>query len=386
MSQGITTFSVPTKIVFGVGAVAEIGEKVRSLTPSRAVLVTTPEVIGEGWVDEVKDLLSMSGIATTVYGEVAPNPRLDLIKRVIEEVNFRDGDVVVGVGGGSAIDTSKAMALLWANPGELADFAGYGRVPNPAPPVVAVPTISGMGSEVSCWTALVDPEKRAKVMIGSPFITPAWAICDPELTLTVPPEVTATAGLGALSHAIESYVTRDVSQPSESLSLGAVELIGLHLQTAYERGDHLAARSKVMMGSLMAGMALNNVGLGLVEALAAALSGFLDVPHGLISAVILPRVMELNLPACTGRYAALARALNRDTAGRSAEETARQAVSAVSELIEGVGLGGVRLSDLGLKEEDIDKVSETCLENEVTRQNPVIVDKSSIADIIREAM
>jgi alcohol dehydrogenase len=294
-SQTFNFFPVPTDIHFGFGILQTLPARVKSLGGRRAFLVTDPGLRAAGILDQVVDLLQTHSIPVTVCDRVVPDSGSKLIDSTVAELKNAGSDVVIGVGGGSSLDTAKAIGALAKNPGSCLDYVGLHNIRNKPLPVIAIPTTAGTGSEVTLWSVFTDEDKSVKTAIGSFLLYPSIALCDPELTFNLPAHLTAATGMDALGHAIECY-TNNACQPiSAALALRAVELIGCHLRGAVLNGRDPQSRYGMLLASTMAGIAMNPTRLGLAHALAMPLGSWsLRVPHGISIAVTLPVVMEFN--------------------------------------------------------------------------------------------
>jgi alcohol dehydrogenase len=384
MNTKFSSFVANTKVIFGPGAVAELPEKIKPFTPSRAVIVTAAEVVETGCVDTVKDLLSFAGVPVVLFDGVVPNPRLETVQAGLDAVGRQAGDVLIAVGGGSAIDTAKAMVIGTSSAEGLRELAGYEHITGPLLPVIAVPNAAGSGSEVSNWTVLTDG--GSKLIIGSPRLAPVWAVCDPELTVTVPPERTAYTSIDGLTHAVEAFISKWSWSLPESIALGAVYRIERALLKAYKDGADLDARGRLMTASIMAGIALNNCGLGIAHALSNPIGALTDAPHGLINTILLPPVMEFNLEACTGKCTALAGVLGVEVGGLTEMEAGRAAVDRVKGLISEVDLAGRRLGDLGVADGDISSIVEAAMTSGNIPLNPRPVEAEDLAGICKAVL
>lgn len=372
---------LPTEIVFGFGAISRLGEKLRELGASRALIVTDRGVAQAGLLEAVKDLTQRAGIISCSFEDVPQDSSTETVARALELLIEERCDVVVGLGGGSVLDTAKAVALNKTNPGPLTSYAGLGKVNRPSLPVVAIPTTAGTGSEVSYWAVLTDDTTGAKFSIGGRLVFPTVAICDPELTMTLPPSLTASTGMDALTHAIESYVNNATQPISQALSLRAVELIGLYLRGAATNGRDREARYGMMLASTLAGIAMNPTRLGIAHALAMPLGSWdLKIPHGIANAILLPQVMEFNLPANIRGFADIARALGEDVSGLSPREAAQKAVKAVRLLKQDIGID-YGLARFGLTERHVPRVVEEAMKSGNIAVNPRLVRPEQLQEI-----
>lgn len=330
--QSRYSFHLPTRVEFGNGIAARTGHFLKELGIGRVLIVTDPGIAATPILAGVTSSMIESGIEYEIFREVVPNPHDGTVAAALVCLNDFKADGVVAIGGGSSIDTAKAVAAIATNTGNILDFEGVGKLANPTLPLVAIPTNAGTGSEVTASTVITNRETKFKTAIISPFLFPGLAIVDPMLTVSVPPAITAATGMDALTHAIESYVSKHASPLSEAFALHAMKLIGESIRKAYFIGTDLVAREKMMIASLMAGAAFAHSRLGNVHAMSHTLGGVFDIAHGIANACLLPYVMQFNLPACTEKMRDIAAALGRDIAGVSLRDGAQQAVAAVAEL------------------------------------------------------
>jgi alcohol dehydrogenase len=377
---------LPTDVHFGSGVVATLPDRVRAAGGSRVLIVTDPGVRRAGLIDQAIAGLSAAALPFDVFDEVTADSGSALIVRGVDAVKTSHADVVVGVGGGSALDTAKAVAALATNPGDPLDYVGVNRITARGLPCVAVPTTSGTGSEVSLWSVFTDDARKLKVAIGGVMMYPAAALCDPDLTMELPPSLTASTGMDALAHAIECC-TNNACQPiSGALALEAVALIGGSLRQATLNGRDRRARYAMMLASTMAGMAMNPTRLGLAHALAMPLGSWeLKIPHSLAIAVTLPLVMEFNWPAAPERFAAVARALGEPVDGCSVADAASRAPAAVRRLADAVGIPR-SLRDCGLREEHVDRVVDEAMKSGNVTVNPRRTSRDDLAGVLRRTL
>ena len=384
--QSFNFFPVPTDIHFGCGMVRTLPERIRALGGSRAFLVTDPGLRAAGLLDEITGILKAGGVEYAVCDRVKQDSGSTLIDETVKELKAGGCDAVVGMGGGSSLDTAKAVAALATNPGPALEYAGLHKVKNRPLPTVAIPTTAGTGSEVTLWSVFTDDGRGVKVAIGSTLLYPAVALCDPDLTLGLPPTITAATGMDALAHAIECY-TNNACQPiSGALALHAIELIGRHLRSAVLNGRSREARYGMMLASTMAGIAMNPTRLGLAHALAMPLGSWdLHVPHGIILAVTLPYVMEFNYKAEPDRFVDVARALGESVAHRTRLDAAALAVDAVRRLARDIGIPE-KLSDYGLREEHVGPVVDEAMKSGNVPVNPRRTCAEDLARILRQTI
>ncbi|MBI3972844.1 MAG: iron-containing alcohol dehydrogenase [Chloroflexi bacterium] len=351
-------FRVPASQFFGPGAVERVGEEAQRLGARRALVITDPGVAKAGIAGRVRELLEAASIATGLYDQVEPEPSVASVERAFSaaQAGTADGgayDLVAGVGGGSAMDTAKGVSLRSANPGPIQQYFGVELVPATGLPMIQIPTTAGTGSEITPNAIFDDTERRLKAGIVSYRLFAQVAIVDPDLTLGVPPAVTAASGLDALTHAIESYVAVKATPHTDLYALEAIRLIGANLRAAVARGSDRSARYGQMLGSFYAGISITNAGTGLCHAMAYPLGSAYHVPHGMSNALLLPAVLEYNMLADLPKFVKIAEALGEPVAGLSPREAALRGVEAVRTLSKDVGLpAGLR--EVGVPEEALE--------------------------------
>ena len=377
-------FAVPTRVVFGAGVSLQVDQEVHRIGGTRVLIITDPGVQAVGLVQGIRDTIAASGVSTTVFDEVEPNPRDTTVDRARTLAEETAVDVLVAVGGGSVIDTAKATGVLLTHGGRIQDYEGRGRVARSITPLIAIPTTSGTGSEVTFSSVTTDTRRKYKLSVNSPLATASVALLDPCLTVTLPPSVTASTGMDALTHAIEG-MTATVSNPiSQVLALGAIELIAKHLAEATGRGSNLEARAAMLLGSLLAGMAFANADVAAVHCMAEALGAAYDTPHGIANSVFLPYVMEYNLGAVPEKMAMIAAAMGENTQGLDTAEKAYLAVTSVTRLSKEVGIP--RFRDLNIPEEDLEELAEMAARNGSAGSNPRPVTKNDFLMLFLKAL
>jgi alcohol dehydrogenase len=377
---------LPTDVHFGCGIAGSLPDHVHRLGGRRVLVVTDPGVRAAGIVDPILGSLDRCGIPVTVFDDVTADSGSALISEAVDALKAGGADVVVGLGGGSALDTAKAVAALATNPGPPLDYVGLNKIKNRPLPMIAVPTTAGTGSEVSLWSVFTDDDRKLKVAIGGVLLYPAVALCDPDLTLGLPASLTASTGLDALAHAIECY-TNNACQPiSAALALEAITLIGAHLRSAALNGRDRQSRYAMMLASTMAGMAMNPTRLGLAHALAMPLGSWdLKIPHSVAIAITLPVVMEFNAPAAPERFVAVVRALGEPVEGCSVVEAAARGGRAVRRLADSIGIPK-GLSDCGFRERDVERVVEEAMKSGNVTVNPRATSREQLSAVLRRAL
>jgi alcohol dehydrogenase len=354
------SFTGAGKIVFGTGSFQKLAEHVQGLQGRRPLIVLDKNLAAAGFGKKVADVLDGSGLKLSFFEQAEPEPRLELADEGAKAALKGKCDLVVGIGGGSAMDLAKAVAAVAGNKGKATDYLGLNKVPGPGLPTIMVPTTAGTGSEVTFTAVFVRRNLEKKEGMNSPFLYPDIALLDPELTLSLPPEPTATTGLDALCHAIESYTSIQASPMSEMVSLEAIRLISDHLRTCVHNGADLEARAEMLLGSLYAGLGLANAGVTAVHSLSYPLGGKYGVPHGLANTLLLPHVMAFNLPGNLEKFAAIAEVMGELVDDLPLREAAWQAVEAVNALIEDCGISQT-LEDLDIPQESFQDLAKTAM-------------------------
>lgn len=354
------SYHIPTQIEFGNGAIARLPEFVKALGGSRVLVVGDPGVQRAGLIDRVQAILNGASIFNAVFADVESDPATRSVDEGTVHGKANGCDLVVGIGGGSALDTAKAIGLMLVNDGNIKDYVGIGKVPRAGAPVIAVPTTAGTGSELTIWSVLSDKVAKAKISVGSVLNCPAIALLDPELTLSLPPQITAATGMDALTHALESYVNTATQPISEAMSDQAMTLIARSLRKAVADGSDVEARGDMLLASTIAAMAFNSTRLGLVHAFAMPLGAKFGIPHGLVNAIMLPEVMRFNHLANPRKFARIAEIFGEKTAGLPVEEAAALSVSAIEKLKLDVGITA-KLSNFGVTEGRFDEIVDEAM-------------------------
>jgi len=327
---------------------------------TRALIISDKGIQKAGIVDLVKASLEASDIPYAVYDDVLPNPRDTNCEQAALLGKEFDADVILGVGGGSAMDTAKAVNVLITNGGDCESHAVSRKFDKPLLPVICIPTTSGTGSEVTFEAVITATKLGRKVSISDGAkLAPALAIMDPNLTTSVPPLVTASTGMDALTHAVEAYTCLYAQPISDALAIYAMQKIGRSIVTATKEGSNISAREDMMLGSLMAGMAFANSFLGAVHAFSERLGGFYDIPHGIANSIFLPFVTEFNLSADYEKHAIVAKCLGVDTVGLTDEEASKEGVKKLFELNETLQMPKFKELKV-VNPKDFPKIAELC--------------------------
>lgn len=349
----VHTFFSPHKIVFGMGAAAQTGPAAKELGVGKMLIVTDPGVAGAGLLEPVTASLDKAGIGWAVFDRVEPEPAARLVDQGAAMYQSEVCDSVLGIGGGSSLDVAKGVAVLGGNPGSILDYCGMDLVPKRAAPKILMPTTSGTGSEITRVLVITDEAENTKKVVYSFFTLADIAIVDPALTLSCPPKVTADTGMDALVHAVETYVSMNATPFSDVLAEKAIALIGRYLPIAWAKGSNEEARFQMSLAATLAGMAFASGGLGAVHGLSYVLGTEYHMPHGRSNAIMLPWVMDFNIPGAPEKYAVIAELLGQDTEGLSVTEAAYLSVEAVEELLTTMDLP-YRLSDYDISDDDLE--------------------------------
>jgi len=357
MFHRITLFRTTKRIVFGLGAIEKVGAEVEGLKKKKVLVVTDPGIVQAGLLEPLKHSLQAANILFALFDGVEPDPRLEVVRQCAEMGRKEGVEALIGYGGGSSLDIAKVAAVLLTNAGDLAQIFGIDLIPHPGLPVILIPTTAGTGSEVTPIAILSDTREKLKKGIVSPYLFPEVALLDPQLTVGLPPLVTAFTGLDALIHAIEAYTSVNAFDLTDHLAFRAMELLYDNIRTAYARGEDLEARSRMLEGSLLAGIAFANAGVTAVHAFAYPLGGEFHVAHGLANSVMLPHVMRFNLLGNLPKFAAIGSALGLDTEHLTDKEAALEALEAVEDLMEDLTIPR-RLRDLNIPQEAIPSLAE----------------------------
>lgn len=362
-------FHTPTRLVFGPGVLDHLPGMLLDLKIRRPLLVTDQGLVQSGLAERV--LALMPHETTAVFSETPSNPTDTAVHKALEQAREHQADGVVALGGGSPIDLAKAVAVLMTNEGSLHDYLGMDLVRRPGLPFVAIPTTAGSGSEVTLWAVITDTrgETPLKDAIGSHLVCPTVTLADPELTLDLPPRLTAWTGLDALTHAIEAYWARCANPISDALALDAVARISAHLPQAVFHGG-IEHRTPMLLASIQAGMAFSNADVGAVHSLGETLGGAFNLHHGLTMGLLLPYVLEANLPACPERIARLAPAMGRPGVdqGLSVLDAARETLDAVCDLVRLLELPS--LAELGVSADSFPTMAALAVEHPCMIDNP----------------
>ena len=371
---------------FGAGAIKEIVPEIKGRGCTKVMVVTDKDLIKFKVATKVTELLETNGIVFEIYDNIKANPTIENVQEGVNFCKKCGADIIVAVGGGSAIDTSKAIAIIMTNP-EFADvrsLEGVAPTKNKAMPIIAISTTSGTAAEVTINYVITDVEKNRKFVCVDPHDIPVVAVIDSEMSASMPPKLCAATGMDALVHAIEGYITKGAWELTDMVHLKAIEIISKYLRASV-KGDP-KGREQMALGQYIAGMGFSNVGLGIDHSMAHPLSAVYDIPHGTACAILLAPVLKFNASATGERYREIARAMGVPNVDEMNQEAYRNAaIEAVAKLSSDVGIP-TKLSELGVQEKDIDFLAESALNDACTPGNPREVTKEQIAEIYRSIL
>jgi len=369
----------------GKGAISAVADEAKNRGFKKAFVCSDPDLIKFGVSKKVTDILDNAGLAYEIYSNIKPNPTIENVQTGVEAFKKSGADYIIAIGGGSSMDTAKAIGIIIRNP-EFADvrsLEGVAPTKNPCVPIIAVPTTAGTAAEVTINYVITDVEKDRKMVCVDPHDIPVVAVVDPDMMSTMPKGLTASTGMDALTHAIEGYITKGAWTLSDMFHLKAIEIISSSLRGAVDNTPE--GREGMALGQYVAGMGFSNVGLGIVHSMAHPLGALYDTPHGIANAIILPTVMEYNAP-CTGeKYRDIAKAMGvKGTEDMTQEEYRKAAVDAVKQLSKDVGIPA-SLKDI-VKPEDIGFLAQSAYDDACRPGNPRDTSVEEIAELYKSLL
>jgi alcohol dehydrogenase class IV len=379
-------FQTTPRILMGPGALSQTAAEVQRLKSRSVLIVTDKGVIAAGLAARLEAVLTAGDIPWARFDAVEPDPRFEIAVQAAETARRTNADLVIGLGGGSPLDIAKVCAVLATNSKPVAELFGIDMVPNAGLMTILIPTTAGTGSEVTPIAILSDEQEKLKKGIVSPRLFPAAAILDPELTLGMPPAITAATGLDALIHAVEAFTSRNANSISDVLARQAMKLIFENLRKAYANGEDLAARANMLEGSLLAGMAFANAGVTAVHAFAYPIGAEFHIPHGVANSIMLPPVMEFNMLGNLEKFAEMAEIFGEPVQGLSLRERARRMVKAIRELVDDLQVPK-HLREFGVREQHLPDLARGVMK--VTRllaNNPRRITAADAEAIYREVL
>ena len=382
-----TTLTLPPTIITGAGASENVGEQAKRLGATNALIVTDPGIAKIGYAEQIAQNLHAAGISTTAFADVTPDPTLQNVRDGRKQYTDEACNLIVSIGGGSAIDCGKGIAMQLTNDGDFADYMGVNKIPNPGAPLIAIPTTGGTGSEVSKVTVITDTERNVKMMLSSACLLAHVALVDPLLSLTTPPHLTAAVGVDALTHAIEAYISKRAQPITDTLALKAVEMISGSLRQAWADGENISARTDMMIGASIAGMAFSNSSVALVHGMSRPIGAYFHVHHGLSNAVLLRDVMAFSVVGTPARFADIARAMGEPIDRLSPMHQADAAVTAVERLVTDIQmprLGEIEKIDKDKFEAVIEQMAADAIASGSPANNPRQATAEEIVALYRQ--
>jgi alcohol dehydrogenase class IV len=382
MAAMITT---PRLMAVGGGALAELPSMLAQLGLAKPLIVTDPFLVSSGHLEQATAHLDRSQVPWTVFSDTVPDPTTAVVEVGTARLAGGNFDSLVAIGGGSSIDTAKAMSVLFANGGQMRDYKVPAQIPKIGPPVVAIPTTAGTGSEVTRFTVITDTETDEKMLIAGLACCPIASIIDYELTLTMPLRLTADTGLDSLTHAIEAYVSRRSSPFTDGLARNAMGLIARHIRTACAEPSNRAARESMMLGATTAGMAFSNASVCLVHGMSRPIGAFFHVPHGLSNAMLLPEITAFSAPAALERYADCARVMGVAEEGEGSQAAAARLLDELRRLNEDLKVPTPRAWGINAQryEELLPLMASQALASGSPGNNPRVPTSEEIIDLYR---
>lgn len=378
--DNLTNFSfiIPSRIEFGVGKLSCLADEVKKLGAKKPLIVTDPGVIKSGVLDLVLQNLGSTNYA--VYDHVSPNPRDTEINNGGLFARQNNSDCCISVGGGSAMDCAKGIAVMATHNGHIRDYENNENVPGTPLPIISIPTTAGTGSEITFSSVITNLEEKVKFYFRSVKVAAKVAICDPKITVSMPSHLTASTGMDAMTHAIEGFTSIYAEPIASAFALHSIRLISRYLKEAVHNGENLEARAAMLMGSLLGGLSFSHSSVASVHALAESLGGMYDLPHGVCNSMGLPVIMSWTKKACVAKYAAIANAMG--LAFKSEEEGANKAIEAVKKLSIDVGIPS--FSTYNIPSKDFDVIAQKSFENGSNECNPVLLSKDDFVAILNE--
>ncbi len=383
-------FYNPTKVVYEDGVATDLKPELDIIGITKYFIVSDHIINDLGLVQKVADGLAEAGFEVTgKYLDVAQDARLNDVQTCADQVKASGAEGIISIGGGSVIDTAKAVNILFSEGGDLVDdYSGAHTLTRPLKPHVVIPTTAGTGSEVTMIAVIYDEENKEKLAFPDKFLLPNLAVLDPQMTITLPPKMTAATGMDALTHAIEAYVGTQASPISDAFAMGAVELIFKNLVTATQNGEDVEARGGMLIASTMAGIAFTHSMCGCIHGMAHATGGLYRVPHGVANGIFLPFGMEYNFEEIKEKLVRLLPAMGEDASGLSEDEAARLAIAAVRKLskqLNDLDALPIRLRDVGVPEEGLEAIAEGALNDGTSFYNPRDMDEEELLPYIKNA-
>jgi alcohol dehydrogenase class IV len=378
-------FNLPTRIISGIGSIANLAGIIRGYGDNVLLITGKGSARKNGLLDRVTGVISGdTGIRVTVFDQVDPEPTCETVNQAVAVAKEKGCDVVVGLGGGSVLDVSKAVAAITNKDGKVEEFMGGQELVFPGIPCLCVPTTAGSGAEVTPNSVLIDRSRQVKESFRHFFLYPKLALIDAELTVNLPPKLTAYSGIDALSQSIESYVSLGANPLTDAICTQSMRLISGSIRDAFKNGQNIPARQNMLHGSLLSGMALANARMGAIHGIAHPLGVKYNLPHGLVCGVLLPYVMEFNVNYVSGKYAQVAALLGGLIRGLGKDQASKLAIDKVKQLLAEVAFPW-RLRELGVKPEDFGQIAKDSMPSGSLKANPRLVTEEDVIYLLKKA-
>lgn len=362
------SLQLKTKVEFGNGVIQLLPDYINKYNGKNVLIVTDKGIVSSGLLKPILNHLEKSNISYEIFQDVESNPSDEVAEKGAMFAKNNDVDILVAIGGGSSIDAAKAISILLSHNQKLIKYEGYDTLTNDCFPVIAIPTTAGTGSEVTIWTVITNNETKKKFAIGSEKLAPVVALVDPELTYTLPPGLTSSTGIDALTHAIEAYTSKRANIITDQLALEAIRLIAKYIKRATYNSHDYEAKSAMLLASLIAGIAFNNSDLGAVHCMSEAVGGLYNTPHGVTNAVLLPYVMEYNAVVCEEKMAKISEVMGVNVSNKDNRQKAKLAVETVKQICQDLKIPTFK--ELGAKIEDFKLLANRAMENVSLEGNP----------------
>ncbi|MFS0812603.1 iron-containing alcohol dehydrogenase [Peribacillus phoenicis] len=379
----IGVFKNPTQILYGLGVTDQIRKIIDEQNYKNILIITDAGIVKTGLINQITRQLD--NINYSIYDQTQPNPTVKNCNDALDLLREVDADAVITMGGGSSIDVAKAVCLLATNSGSIKEYEGIDTCVNELLPLIAIPTTAGTASEVTTFTVITDEVRQYKLTVGGVKIAPKWALVDPLVTLSLPKHITASTGLDALVHAIESYTSKMANPITKALAREAIRKISNNLRQAVYNGDNITARDNMLMGSLLAGLAFNNTRLGNCHALSHPMSAIYGVAHGVANSILIPHVMEFNTLAVPELFSDIAEDMGENLEGLTLMERAAAAVDAVKKLSKDIGIP-TTFSEYKVDESQIDRMAKDAMLSGNIAANPRITTYEDVIELYRRSI
>jgi alcohol dehydrogenase class IV len=376
---------IAPEFVFGLGARHMAGRYAKNFGVRKVLVVTDPGVIAAGWAGDIMSSLEAAGINYTVFAEVSPNPRAEEVMDGAQTYQREGCNAIVAIGGGSPIDCAKGIGIVSSNNRHIIGFEGVDKVDIPGPPLICIPTTAGSSADVSQFAIITDSMRQLKMAIVSKMLVPDVALIDPQTLVTMPSYLTACTGMDAVTHAIEAFVSNANSPVTDMHALEAIRLISVNLLPAIKEPENLEHRGKMMLGSMLAGLAFSNAILGAVHAMAHSLGGLLDLPHGECNAILLKHVIAYNFDSAPERYFIIGEAMGLNLHGLPLEKKKAAILDEISHLQKTVGIART-LGQLGVQRSNIPELARNAIKDACMATNPRKAMQKEIEVVYEEAL